>query len=201
MSTLYICPLFDLLLSFHSPAVQPVDNQSQGLKMNLGLIYKQPRVNSIRSGTPSHLHLYHTSRLYTSPGLISCHSSEITLLPAVLLPVGEKAEGSAWESFIQIFLCISSDSLIVLHNFYLIRISISNHTLMGLQQARSSQHGTKTIGNNGQTIWRLHTKKICLSNIASHSFYKCSYYCVGSNWTCFYGQSIPEHNLSLPSLW
>lgn len=87
----YLCPVFDLVLSFDSPAVQPVDNQSLGSKMSLGLIYKQPRVNSIRSSTLSHLHLYHTSRIYTSPGLISCHSSEITLLPAGLLPVGEKA--------------------------------------------------------------------------------------------------------------
>lgn len=87
-------PSLDLLLSFHSPAVQPVDNQSLGSKMSLGLIYKQPRVNSIRSGTPSHLHLYHTSRIYTSPGLISCHSSEITLLPAGLLPVGRRQKAA-----------------------------------------------------------------------------------------------------------
>lgn len=62
-----IYEIYVLLPHLHTPsalslicyclAVQPVDNQSQGLKIRLGLIYKQPRVISIRAGTPSHLHL------------------------------------------------------------------------------------------------------------------------------------------------
>lgn len=118
ISILSLCFLFDFVLSFYSPAVQPDDNQSQRSKTSLCLIHKQPI--AIGSGTPSDLHLYNTSKIYTSSALIPCHSSEMRLLPAVLLPTGEKTEAGneMCLSFTHIVLCILDDFLTVLYDLF-----------------------------------------------------------------------------------